>query len=330
MQRTAMMSQLEEQNKALKESADIPDLKRLSKQTTQSIMRQYVQNLYRFFRLFPSAQEFDNPFEYLVDFPEVENPLRPLILEPECLFRLIGLNIKQKQYLRATDFFFLLELYHPERMEVTQLQQLGLCYQKMEMYSEAVSVYTRADLLKPNSYWTILHLAQCHRELEEHEKALEYYKIAEAMKPDNLNLTFHVAEQLYEAGEYEEALPLLHKLLYLHPESLRTLRLLAECCFFNRQSAQAAKHYERMMAEHAADMTSLDWKLAAYNSWLLGKRDDCFRLLSRAEELHAASGEAPMSFADTISNASGLLESLGASNDELTYLCDAYYRSKRR
>ena len=53
MQREAMMAQLEEQNTALKESADIPDLKRLSKQTTQGFIRQYVQNLYRFFKLFP-------------------------------------------------------------------------------------------------------------------------------------------------------------------------------------------------------------------------------------------------------------------------------------
>ena len=330
MQRNAMMSQLEEQNKALKESADIPDLKRMSKQTTQSILRQYVQNLYRFFRLFTSAQEFDNPFEHLVEFPEVENPLHRLILEPDRLFRLIGLNIKQKQYLRATDFFFLLELHHPERMEATQLQQLGLCYQKMEMYDEAVSVYTRADLMKPDSYWTILHLAQCHRELEEHEKALEYYKIAEEMKPDNLNLTFHVAEQLHETGEYEEALPRLHKLLYHHPESLKTLRLLAECSLLSKQIAQASKHYERMMTEHAAEMTTIDWKFAAYNCWVLGKRDDCFRLLSRAEELHDASAENSIPFADTIHNASGFLESLGANKDEANYLYDAYYRSKRR
>ena len=329
MQRTAMMSQLEEQNRGLKENADLPDLKRLSKQTQQSILRQYVQNLYRFFRLFTSAQEFDNPFELLLDFPEVINPLHHLIVEPDRLFRIINLNIKQKQYSRATDYFFLVELHFPERMEATQLQQLGLCLQKTEHYAAAVDVYTRADLLKPNSYWTILHLAQCHRELEENEKALEYYKMAEAMKPDNLNLVYHVAEQLVETSEYDEALPRLHKLLYHHPESLKALRLLAECYCFNKQPAQAAKHYERMMVEHLTEMTSLDWKFAACSQWLLGHRDECFRLLSRAEELYEVTDDT-IPFAESLYNASGLLESLGANKAELTYLCDAYYRSKRR
>ena len=336
MQRNAMMSQLEEQNKALKESADVPDLKRMSKQTTQSILRQYVQNLYRFFKLFTNAGEFDNPFNHLVLCPMHRNPLYNLLMEPERLFRLIGINIKQKRYLRAIEFFVRLEGLHPECMEATQLQQLGLCYQKLKMYREAIEEYSKADLMKPDSYWTIHHLAQCHRELGHYEKALEYYELAEGMKPDNLSLTFHVAELLYELGEYEEALPRLHKIDYHHPESLKSLRLLAECCFMSEQGKQAAKYYERMMAEHTAEMSSDDWKHAAYNYWLLGNRHECFRLLSRAEELHGQEPEssdeeafAAPSFADVVYADSRLLESLGARKEELGYMYDAYHRTKK-
>ena len=335
MQRNAMMSQLEEQNKALKESADVPDLKRLSKQTTQSILRQYVQNLYRFFKLFTSSQEFDNPFNHLVLCPMHRNPLYNLLMEPERLFRLIGINIKQKRYLRAVEFFVRLEGLHLERMEATQLQQLGLCYQKLKMYREAIEEYTKADLMKPDSYWTIHHLAQCHRELGHYEKALEYYEMAETMKPDNLSLTFHVAELLYELGEYEEALPRLHKIDYHHPESLKSLRLLAECSFMSEQGKQAAKYYERMMTEHTQELTSTDWLHAAYNYWLLVRRDDCFRCMRRAEELLAQepyddefSASAP-SFADVVCGDSRLLQSLGARKEELDYLYDAYLRTKR-
>ena len=335
MQRNAMMSQLEEQNKALKESADVPDLKRLSKQTTQSILRQYVQNLYRFFKLFTSSQEFDNPFNHLVLCPMHRNPLYNLLMEPERLFRLIGINIKQKRYLRAVEFFVRLEGLHPERMEATQLQQLGLCYQKLKMYREAIEEYTKADLMKPDSYWTIHHLAQCHRELGHYEKALEYYEMVETMKPDNLNLTYHVAELLYELGEYEEALPRLHKIDYHHPESLKSLRLLAECSFMSEQGKQAAKYYERMMTEHTQELTSTDWLHAAYNYWLLVRRDDCFRCMRRAEELLAQepyddefSASAP-SFADVVCSDSRLLQSLGARKEELDYLYDAYLRAKK-
>ena len=335
MQREAMMSQLDEQNRALKESADIPDLKRLSRQTTQSILRQYVQNLYRFFRLFSNAQEFDNPFNHIVLGTAHTNPLYNLIVEPDRLFKLIGLNIKLKRYLRAIECFIRLEGHHPERMEAAQLQQLGLCYQKMKLYDDAIEAYSKADLMKPDSYWTIHHLAQCHRAANHYDKALEYYETAETMKPDNLSLTYHVAELLYELGEYEEALPRLHKLDYHHPESLKSLRLLAECCFMSEQGTQAAKYYKRMIAEHADELTATDWKHAAYNYWLQGQRDACFRCMSRAEELQAAepydeeSHTEPPTFADSVHSDIRLLQSLGARKEELTYLYDAYYRTKQ-
>ena len=336
MQREAMMSQLEEQNRALKENADMPDLKRLSRQTTQSILRQYVQNLYRFFKLFSNAQEFDNPFQHVVLCPQTNNPLFHSIATPDRLFKLIGLNIKLKRYLRAIEDFVLLETHHPDRMEATQLQQLGLCYQKMKMYDEAIEAYTKADLLKPDSYWTIHHLAQCHRACENYDKALEYYEIAESMKPDNLSITFHIAEAHYELGNYEEALPYLHKIDYHHPESQKSLRLLAECNLFDLKHEQATKYYERMITDHSEELTSTDWLHAAYNYWLCDKRDECFRCMNRAEETKAVTPDeedkhtASLSFADTIHSDTHLLEILGARKEELDYLYDAYYRYKMK
>ena len=332
MQRNALMGQLEEQNRALKESADLPDLKRLSKQTTQSIIRQYVQNLYRFFKLFPNIQEFDNPFSSIVQCPKRNNPLYRLIVSPDHFFKVIGLNIKQKHYLCAVECFTALGAHYPECMEATQLQQQGLCYQKLKMYDEAIEAYAKADLMKPDSYWTIHHLAQCSREIGRYEKALEYYEMAEEMKPDNLSLTLHVAELQYEMGEYEEALPRLHKVDYHHPESLKSLRLLAECHFMCEQSAQSIKCYERMMAEHPSELSSEDWRHASYNYWLLGRRDECFRCLSRAEECYVqeTSADKVWEFADVVNDDLRLLSSIGACKEELDYLYDAYRRTKKR
>ena len=328
MQRDAMMSQLEEQNRALRENADMPDLKRLSKQTTQGLMRQYVQNLYRFVKLFPNVQEFDNPFSHVVQCPMRINPLYGNITDAEHLFKLIGLNIKQKQYLRAIEYFIRLEALHPERMEATQLQQLGLCYQKRKMYEEAIDAYAKADLLKPDSYWTIHHLAQCYREMGDNEKALEYYEQAEMMKPDNLNHAYHIAELLYAMGDYEEALPRLHKIDYHHPESLKAVRLLAECNLFSSKCEQATRYYERMMSEHADELTSHDWRHAAYAYWLQGERKRCHECLQRAEALHLEDDDTP-SFADVVHRDSRLLISLGAHREDMAYFYDAYCRSKR-
>ncbi len=341
MQRDAMMAQLEEQNTAMKENADIPDLKRMSRQTTQSLIRQYVQNLYRFFKLFPNVQEFDDPFQPFAYCISSDNPLCGCVTaESERLFKLIGLNIKRKDYWLAIGYFSLLEEWHPDCMEATQLQQLGLCYQKYGLHEEAIEAYVKADILHPDSYWTVLHLAQCYRAVSDNANALKYYEIAENLKPDNLSLTFHIAEILREEGEFEKALPRLHKIDYHHPESLKSVRLLAECNLFAHRYEQAAKYYERMMTEHVEELTDTDWRYAGYNYWMLGKRDSCFGCLLRADKLLEAMPCEEVeidgvlyrdthSLADEVLADFARLKSLGMRKEELHYLYDAYCRYKK-
>jgi len=341
MQRDAMMAQLEEQNTAMKENADIPDLKRMSRQTTQSLIRQYVQNLYRFFKLFPNVQEFDDPFQPFAYCISNDNPLCGCVTaESERLFKLIGLNIKRKDYWLAIGYFSLLEEWHPDCMEATQLQQLGLCYQKYGLHEEAIEAYVKADILHPDSYWTVLHLAQCYRAVSDNANALKYYEIAEILKPDNLSLTFHIAEILREEGEFEKALPRLHKIDYHHPESLKSVRLLAECNLFAHRYEQAAKYYERMMTEHVEELTDTDWRYAGYNYWMLGKRDSCFGCLLRADKLLEAMPCEEVeidgvlyrdthSLADEVLADFARLKSLGMRKEELHYLYDAYCRYKK-
>ena len=329
MQRDAMMTQLEEQNRAIKENADMPDLKRLSKQTTQSVMRQYVQNLYRFFKLFPNIQEFDNPFGKVVKFPSLHNPLYGNITESEHLLKFIGFGIKQKHYAQAIEYFEHLDGEYPNMMGAVQLQQMGLCYQKLRNYRKAINAYTRADVLQPDSYWTVLHLAQCNDEMGNEDEAYKYYEIAESMKPDNLNLTLHAAEALIEMGKYEEALPRLHKLDYHRPESLKVTRMLAECNLLLGRSEQATRNYERIVAEHADELSSLDMRNAACCYWLMGNRERCFKCLQRAEELFAEKEER-QSFAAAFSCEMELLDRLSGNPQEVTYLYDAYCRYKRK
>jgi tetratricopeptide (TPR) repeat protein len=329
MQRDAMMAQLEEQNKAIKEHADMPDLKRLSKQTAQGVMRQYVQNLYRFFVLFPNVQEFDNPFSHLISRPKFNNPLYDSIVQPTHLFKLIGLNIKQKHYPRAIEYFSLLEENHPECMEATQLQQLGLCYQKMKRYDAAIEAYTKADLLKPDSYWTVHHLAQCHRERGNYKKAFQYYEIAESMKPDNLSLTYHAAEALFEMGHYEAAIPRLHKLDYHHPESLKVVRILADSYILTGKGQQAVRYYERIAQEHADELTSGDLRNMACCYWLMGDRKRCFEHLLLAEKLYSED-QAREPFANAVAAEMEFIERFVSNKEDVTFLYDAYCRYKKK
>ena len=101
----------------------------------------------------------------------------------------------------------------------------------------------------------------------------------------------------------------------------------------SEQSIQAAKYYERMITHHSSELSSTDWKHAAYNYWLQGLRDECFRCMNRAEELHTQNScdeeRYIPSFAEEIYSDIRLLQSIGANQEELTYLYDAYHRTKR-
>ena len=326
MQRDAMMAQLEEQSQMMKEHADTPDLKQ--RQTAQSAMRQYVQNLYRFFKLFPNVAEFDNPFTYVSKAPLGKNPLHNIILEGENAIKISALCIKQKYYDHAIKFFTFLRRAHSKAVGAVQLQQLGLCYQKIGNFREAIKTYEEADLLKPDSYWTISHLAHCHREIEEFDTAVKFYKIAESMKPDNLSLTYHTAEVLCKICSYDEALPRLNKLYYHHPESFKVIRMLAECNLNMKRGEQAIRYYECIMKDHTSDLTSQDLRYAAYSYWITGYHERCFKTLWHAEKLYPKD-KTKLPFVSTLHQEVNLLNGLFPDKEEPNYLCDAYCKYRK-
>jgi tetratricopeptide (TPR) repeat protein len=214
-------------------------------------------------------------------------------------------------------------------MEATQLQQLGLCYQKLRKYDAAIEAYTKADLLKPDSYWTVHHLAQCHREKGNGKKAFQYYEIAESMKPDNLSLTYHAAEALFEMGHHEAAIPRLHKLDYHHPESLKVVRMLADSYILTGKGQQAVRYYERVAQEHADELTSGDLRNMACCYWLMGDRKRCFEHLLLAEKLYSED-QAREPFANAVAAEMEFIERFVSNKEDVTFLYDAYCRYKKK
>ena len=107
------------------------------------------------------------------------------------------------------------------------------------------------------------------------------------------------------------------------------MRLLAECNFSLGRGEQAARYYERMMTEHADELTSQDLRNVACSYWLIGERERCFKCLRRAEDLFDGE-EDRCTFAAALSTQLGLLQKFSAHKEELTYFYDAYCRYKKR
>ena len=73
-------------------------------------------------------------------------------------------------------------------------------------YDKALDAYLKAEMIYPDSLWTLRRIASCYRTLKKPEAALEYYLRIEQMKPDNLSIEMNIGHCYFEQENYDEIL----------------------------------------------------------------------------------------------------------------------------
>lgn len=145
-QRSMMISQIKAQNI---NAAEIQDASlNLSTDIRKSIVNKYVQNLYRFFRLFRRKEDFNNPFATEINLIEVK-PLQADFLEDSTL-QLVGEFYFKHQYYKEAYGVFKLRESHifPD---ATLYQKMGFCEQRLGNMKKAIEYYEQSELLSGNS-----------------------------------------------------------------------------------------------------------------------------------------------------------------------------------
>jgi tetratricopeptide (TPR) repeat protein len=184
----------------------------------------YIQDLYRYFNLFPKRQDFLNIFSFPFDLHN--SKLLGKYLSDEGTLRQIAmLYFRNRQYKNALPVLDRLIEMKPADAELHQKR--GFCLQHLDRRKEALEAYLQADLILPDSLWTLKRIAACFRLEKEPLKALEYYRRAEALAPEDLVITFNIGHTLVEAKKYAEALQQYFKVELLSEESLKTWRPIA-------------------------------------------------------------------------------------------------------
>ena len=131
-----------------------------TEQKINYIQRQYIHNLYRFYKLWKFKQEMQDIFREKLDF--WNNPLlRPLILKGTYHGQIADYLFSKGYMQEAAELYESLSQQNPANAETWQ--KLGFAYQKSKLYDKAVKAYLQADTIKPNHLWTLKHLAQCHK-----------------------------------------------------------------------------------------------------------------------------------------------------------------------
>ena len=245
-QRQLMLSQFEQQRQAIKDAGLSMSALTMPNQR-QNMMNKYLQDLYRFFKLFRRKGEFMDPFAApinLINVPLLSNDLDDI----ETLTLVAEFYFKRKYYIEALDVYLSLSEKMPPSAPI--FQKIGYCYQQNGNIENALQNYEHAELLNAESLWTLRRIAACHRTLGHTQKALEYYKRVENSKSDDLNIALNMGHCYLELGNYEEAIKCYYKVEFLDEKSNRAWRPLAWCLLLSKNFSQSKNYYDKILNDN--------------------------------------------------------------------------------
>lgn len=243
-QRNMMLSQLNAQNVNMAELQNAS--LQLGSSRRKTVMNKYVQDLYRFFRLFRRKCEFRDPFETelnLVAVPALASEFR----DADMLQVIAEFYFRHHYYSDALELFKAIEeLSCPS---VSLFQKMGYCYQKLNDLDNALKYYEQAELLNADSVWTLRKIAQCYRLQNLPGKALEYLRRIDSLQPDNVSVQLSLGHCLMELGRYDEASRYYFKAEFIDGRSTRAWRPLAWCLFMLKDFDRSRCYFDRLLAD---------------------------------------------------------------------------------
>ncbi len=239
--------------------------------------RMYLQNLYRFFRLYSYRSDFNNPFEsheavffansifqhteLELSFTEVASFLVKQGMTDEVL------RVLQNQTDWSRDLQYYLIMGHLQLSNKVSLEG-----------SSAIESFREALKIDPSSMQAMKGYARALFNSQRYAEALALFQKLQGIVHESRSLDLNVAICMANVGNYEQALQLLYKLNYEKPDDLSVKRVLAWCLTLASKYSQAVKMYEQIVSsEHPSGN---DWLNYAYCMWFsrdIKKAESLFR-----------------------------------------------------
>lgn len=210
--------------------------------SANAIRRSYIFGLYRFYKCYAFRTEFTNPFDKTDEQPYTPSAIPALMAlteDTDGMIRLGDFLMRHEQYTNALTIFDNIRLNSIDDSKLTQLwQKKGFCQQRLGYFEDARTSYMNASALKPDSKWTLQHLARVCKQTFDYTQALQCYEELGRMEPDKVRYISEQAKAHILCGDTEKALPLLHKANYLQPGNPDTMRNIILCQLAQRPSGE--------------------------------------------------------------------------------------------
>jgi tetratricopeptide (TPR) repeat protein len=259
--RNLMIGQLEGQLGELK-NQKLASLQTRDNQT-EKIIGCYIQDLYRFFKLFSRRNEFTDIFSLPLDFHNITF-LKSLFSDTDELMNIADLYLRKNYFEDALNIFGNISVL-PANKEIL-FQKTGYCKQMTGNFTEAISEYAKAEIINPDNKWLIRKMAQCYKATKNTDKALSYYLNYEKIDPDNLSILLNIGSCFLELRNYTAALKYYFKVDYLDSKGNKAWKPIAWCSFLTGKYDQAHNYYNKILS---GKPELQDYINAGHTEWVL-------------------------------------------------------------
>jgi len=238
-----------------------------SRAESKVVFTQYIQDLYRFFKLHPQKNEFFDLFRLKFD---LHNTLffKKIIQNNDLVRNIAEFYFSRDYYKEALEIFEYLNNKDSEDAELWQ--KIGYAYEQLGQYEHALTYYQKAEYLNNNRLWLTKKLAFCNRRLKRYEKALKYYQKIEKEDPENLSVQANIGRTFLELGDYENALKHYYKVEFLDSGNHKILRPIAWCSFLVGKHEKALDYLRRIPEN---ERNEHDWMNLGHANWMLSYKE---------------------------------------------------------
>ena len=256
------------------------------RKTPAYIRRMYLQDLYRFFRLYPARQEFRNPFDEEKIYLFFASELLCKTSLVNRMSEVVNFLVKRKYYHEAEE---ILCLYPKDKRDYQYCFLRGhLCQVQPEgLGGEDKFWYKAALKLKPDDKKALAGLARAHFYDNEYRQALDVYKQLLDINAESRSYMLNASICMANLRQCEDALKLLYKLNYLDEENMEVVLVLAWVLTIDGRFDEAKKYFAQLMTQEHPQADCFLYQ--GYCLWFSGDIGGAIQSFRRYQDLLIAS-----------------------------------------
>lgn len=281
-----------------------------------NIVNRYIQDIYRFFKIFSRRREFKSIFDTDINLTEVEF-FKDFIGDTSTLSVIAEFYFKNGFYNDAIKFYRSMVANHNANPHV--YQKIGYSFQAMGKWNDALKNYSRYELVDNSDLWNTKQMAQCYRSLHNTDKAIEYYINALEIAPQNVSLCLNLGHCYLDKGEYDKALQQYYKADFMPKAKHRAWRPIAWSSLLIGKHEQAVNYYEKIIKEDTP--SSQDYLNYGHVLQIMGRIADSIKQYRKSLELEKNDTEAFSKL--YLDDSKYIVNKLGVSASDYALVLDA-------